>query len=233
VSARVYWGTRHVRQSAVHALSLRLSEVIAGVSWSEEQWPTPEPDTVQTFAGPWSALPDGGGVFFRDPLSGDRNQVIPFITVQDVGHTRRAEEDGECDWYDVTLEVRARVGMDADSPLPLAPDMMHAQADALCQAAAVTVAEFIRAAALALQPDAAFGICWARIDRPPEYTPDSPAPPKGMGQSTCDYTATVIVTQRRFAAAGVGSVDLTPAPLPLLTDLGAPILTDLNEPILV
>jgi hypothetical protein len=81
---------------------------------------------------------------------------------------------------------------------------LHNWAIALCRLAQITTSEYLRSAALSLEPTSGFGICWNDILSPPAIDLASPVEPDGNGTISADSVSYLEVYQRLFVPAGIG-----------------------------
>jgi len=90
---------------------------------------------------------------------------------------------------------------------------LHARAMSMCRLAQIVTSNYLREAALYLEPTSAFGICWNDISAPPSLDIASSVPADGSGSITADAVAFLDVYQRLYVPAGIAQAP-PPPPVP-------------------
>jgi hypothetical protein len=153
----------------------------------------------------------------------DSPRPVPFVEFWVDGQPTISEyTDSEASIYLVRLGIRARVSSAAltvtTSPSTTTSTAaqvaaLHARAMSMCRLAQIVTSNFLREAALYLEPTSAFGICWNDISAPPSLDIASSVPADGSGSITADAVAFLDVYQRLYVPAGIAQAP-PPPPVP-------------------
>lgn len=173
------------------------------------------PIAPTSFEGPLDLVPVGGAYFGRESIADDAAPtMIPFVNVSLYQTAAKVDEtDTECDFYDVPVQIRVRVGIGADEGVSAGTtkQLANARAMSLCKLATNALTQNIAFVALAKAPTHAFGICWVEVMNRPLLDTSAPKPPQSTGVAYIDAVSVVNVRQRLFSSDGIAAAP-TPTP---------------------
>jgi len=215
----VWLGPEHITLAAVRACGDNLLSV-ANANWTNDPFIASVFPSTPTSYSP-KGVPNNGGYYMRELLPSDTARPIPFIEFWIDGQPSVSENtDGMCSIYQVRLGIRARVSSSALKTTVGPPATvtstaaqlasLHNWAISLCRLAQIVTSEYLRSAALSLEPTSGFGICWNDISTPPALDTSSSVPSDGSGSISADAVSYLDVYQRLFVPAGVGGNNILP-----------------------
>jgi hypothetical protein len=201
-TVKPWYGPQHALMAAFRACAANMAAVAAGPDWTDPYTTTlPIAPTEFTEAG----APVGGSFYMREQATTESARIMPLVELWVDSSTPTQQTDSEATWFAVRVGVRARVGSESGST---GVATLHARAMSLARLAQVTAAEYCRAAGLIYDADGALGVVYADVDAPPVVDFTAPVQPTAPGSATADAVAFVLVTQRQYAPAGIGSISL-------------------------
>lgn len=215
-------GPEHVALAAVRACGDYMAAYATAGWTSDPFYATPLPATPTSYSP--KGVPNDGGYYMREAQTSDTPRPIPFVEFWVDGQPTISEyTDSEASIYLVRLGIRARVssaalvttvGPPATTTSTAAQvAALHARAISMCRLAQIVTSNFLREAALYLEPTSAFGICWNDISSPPSLDLGSAAPTDASGTMSADAVAFLDVYQRLYVPAGIAQAP-PPPPVP-------------------
>ena len=214
-------GPEHVALAAVRACGDYMA-AYATANWTSDPFfTTPLPSTPSGYSP--KGVPNDGGYYMREMQAPDSPRPVPFVEFWVDGQPTISEyTDSEASIYLVRLGIRARVSS-AALTVTTSPNTttstaaqvaaLHARAMSMCRLAQIVTSNYLREAALYLEPTSAFGICWNDISAPPSLDIASSVPADGSGSITADAVAFLDVYQRLYVPAGIAQAP-PPPPVP-------------------